>query len=267
MVYVPPRGDEDCLTAYVITHLSDNELKTFKSAFELGACSRFSPILELKIVRAPEAYWGKPHQYILSQENEAGREGPFGLIDDEAKEKGAIWYIDRFFDEDEVADGEAESTDVVMKILIKTEAFALAHVNYVIANSSIPEDLDICNVETPIRNDFDQPELDDCGGLDFEDQQWHQAAWPTAEPGEFEESTDEKLRDNFMPRPAKVARLKEDVAQAVGLVSDWTIPGDAEPIDLGGGKKKEFPPGSVILQQNFNPGFAWPEYKWPEGSL
>ncbi|KAM0426839.1 hypothetical protein ACHAQK_012275 [Fusarium lateritium] len=267
MVYVPPSGNEDCLTAYLVTELTDNELKAFKSAFELGACSRFSPILQLKILRAPEDYWGQPHQYIRSQEDEAGREGPFGLIDDEAKARSSMWYIDRFFDEDEVEDGEAESTDVVLKILIKTEAFALAHVNYDIANSSITEDLDNCSVEMPITNDFNQPELFDCGGIDFEDQQWHQDTWATAEPGEFEESTDPKLRDNFMPRPEKVARLKEDIAQGVGLVSRWTIPSDARPIDLGGGKKKEFPPGSVILQQRYNPEFTWPEYIWPEGSL
>jgi hypothetical protein len=267
MVYVPPSGSEDCLTAYLVTHLTDNELRAFKSAFELGACSRFSPLLHLKIVRAPEAYWGKTHQYIRSQEDEAGRDDPFGLIDDEAKERGAIWYIDRFFDEDEVADELAESTNVVMKILIKTEAFALAHVNYVIANMSIIEDLGNCSVDTPITNDFNQPELDDCGGMDFEDEQWHQDAYIIAEPGEFEESTDGKLLDNFGPRPEKVVRLRKDVAQAVGLVSDWTFHGDAESIDLRNGEKKQFPPGSVALQQRYNPDFAWPEYKWPEGSL
>ncbi|SPJ75698.1 uncharacterized protein FTOL_05429 [Fusarium torulosum] len=203
----------------------------------------------------------------IAHQDEAGIEDLFGLIDDEAKEKGAICYIDRFFDEDEVVDELAESTDVVIKILIKTEAFALAHACYVVATSSIIEDLDICSVETPITNDFVQPELYDCGGIDFEDQQWHQDVWPTAEPGEFEESTEGKLLDNFMPRPEKVVRLREDVAQAVGLVSDWTFYDDAESIDLGNGEKKEFPPGSVVLQQRYNPDFAWPEYKWPEGSL
>ncbi|WZH39189.1 hypothetical protein QYS62_000097 [Fusarium acuminatum] len=270
MVYVQPSTNtdaDDCLTAYLVTNLTDHELKTFKSAFELGACSRFSPLLHLKIARAPEDYWGKTHQYIRSQEDKAGREESFGLIDDEAKERGAIWYIDRFFDEDDVENELAVSTDVVMKILLKTEAFALSHVNYVIANMTIFEDLDNCGVDSPITNDFKQPELDDCGGMDFEDQQWYQDVWVTAEPGEFEESTDPKHLDNFSPRPDKVARLKKDVAQAVGIVSDWTFIGDAEPIDLDNGEKKEFPPGSVVLQQRYNPDFAWPEYKWPEGSL
>jgi hypothetical protein len=267
MVYVAPVAEADCLTAYLVTHLTNNELKRFKSAFELGACSRFCPILQLKIVRAPKDYWGKTHQYIRAQEDKAGREDAFGLIDDEAKEKGAMWYIDRFFNEEEVADKIAVSTDVVMKILIKTEAFALAHANYDIANTSIFEDLINCGVDTPITNDFNQPELDDCGGMDFEDEQWDQAVWVTAEPGEFEESTDRKLLDNFMPRPKRVARLKEDIAQAAGFVSDWTIADEAEPIELDNGKKKEFPPGSVVLQHTYNPEFAWPKYKWPKGSL
>ncbi|KAF4989052.1 hypothetical protein FGRMN_9382 [Fusarium graminum] len=267
MVYLSPSGTEDCLTAYLVTDITNHELQAFKSAFELGAYSKFSPLLHLKIVRAPEDYWGKPHHYIRSRENKAGREGPFGLIDKEAKKRGAIWYIDEFFTEEEVKEGQAESTDVVRKVLTKTEALALAHVNYSIANISIEEVLDVCGVEMPITNDFHQPELDDNGGVDFKEEQWHQDAWVTAEPGEFEESTDAEHLDNFSPRPEKVARLKKHVAQAVGLVSEWAIPDEAETIDLGGGKKKKFSPGSVVLQQRYNPDFAWPKYKWPEGSL
>lgn len=267
MVYLPPSIPGDSLTAYLVTDLTNDELTIIKSAFELGACSKFSPLLELKIVRAPEDYWGKSHQYIRAQENEAGREEAFAVIDEEAKERGAIWYIDRFADEDEVEEGQAESTDVVFKILIQTEALALAQVNYAIANSSIAEDLDNCAVDLPLTNDFDQPDLHDCGGFDWVEQQKHQDTWVTAEPGEYEESTDDERRDNYMPRPGKVARLNEDVAQSIGLVSSWAIPSQAETIEFDDGTKKEFPPGSVVLQQRYDPDFAWPEYQWPEGSL
>ncbi|WXC56113.1 hypothetical protein SNK03_002050 [Fusarium graminearum] len=267
MVYLPPSIPGDSLTAYLVTDLTNDELTTIKSAFELGACSKFSPLLELKIVRAPEDYWGKSHQYIRAQENEAGREEAFAVIDEEAKERGAIWYIGRFADEDEVEEGQAESTDVVLKILIQTEALALAQVNYAIANSSIAEDLDNCAVDLPLTNDFDQPDLHDCGGFDWVEQQKHQDTWVTAEPGEYEESTDDERRDNYMPRPEKVARLNEDVAQSIGLVSSWAIPSQAETIEFDDGTKKEFPPGSVVLQQRYDPDFAWPEYQWPEESL
>ncbi|CEI65618.1 hypothetical protein FVEN_g8875 [Fusarium venenatum] len=267
MVYLPPAIPGDRLTTYLVTELTNDELKVIKSAFELGACSKFSPLLELKIVRAPEDYWGKSHQYIRTKENEAGREEAFTVIDDEAKERGAIWYIDQFADEEQVEDGEAESTDAVFKILIQTEALALAQVNYAIANSSIGEDLDNCAVDSPLTNDFHQPDLHDCGGFDWVEQQKFQDAWVTAEPGEYEESTDDERRNNFMPRPDKVARLKEDVAQSVGLVSSWSIPSEARSIEYEDGTKKEFPPGSVVLQQRYDPEFPWPEYQWPEGSL
>ncbi|GKU09380.1 hypothetical protein FLAG1_12012 [Fusarium langsethiae] len=267
MVFLPPAFPGDRLTAYLVTDLTDDELKSIKSAFELGACSKFSPLLELKIVRAPEDYWEKPHQYIRAKENEAGRKEAFAVIDDEAKERGAIWYIEQFANEEEVEEGGAESTDVVFKILIQTEALALAQVNYAIANISVGEDLDNCGVDSPLTNDFHQPDLHDCGGFDWVDQQKYQDAWVTAEPGEYEESTDDELRNNYMPRPAKVARLKEDVAKSIGLISSWSIPSQAKTIEYDDGTKREFPPGSVILQQRYDPDFPWPEYQWPEGSL
>ncbi|KAL4727100.1 hypothetical protein ACLX1H_006001 [Fusarium chlamydosporum] len=237
MVFLPPPIPGDCLTAYLVTNLTDEELQALKSSFELGACSRFSPLLELKIVRAPEDYWGKSHQYIRAQENKAGRELAFALIDDEAKERGAIWYIDQFADEEQVENGEAESTEVVFKILIQTEAFALAVVNYIIANMSVGEDLENCGVEFPLTNDFHQPELDTCGGMDFVEQQKYQDAYVTAEPGEYEESTDEELLNNYSPRPTSVVRLKEDVARTIGLNSSWAIPNEAETIENDDGTK------------------------------
>ncbi|KAF4454413.1 hypothetical protein F53441_3039 [Fusarium austroafricanum] len=266
MVYVPP-ASPDCLTAYLATTFTDDELKAFKSAFELGACSKFNPMLEIKIVHAPDDYLGKSHQYMRAKENEAGNEGPFLVIDDEAKERGAAWYVSTFASDEEVEDEEAESTDAVWKILIKTEALALAHVNYDIANMSIGEDLDNAGVELPLTNDFHQPELNDCGGIDFYEEQSRQDTWVTAEPGEFEESTDPENLNNFMPRPDKVARLKEEVARSVGIVPRWAIPSEAGPVENDDGTQIEFPEGSVVLQQAYNPDHPWPEASWPEGSL
>ena len=70
-----------------------------------------------------------------------------------------------------------------------------------------------------------------------------------------------------MPRPEKGARLSESVAQAVGLVSSWTSPSEARPVELPDGTKKTLPDGSVVLQQIYNPEHPWPEYTWPDGSL
>ena len=164
-------------------------------------------------------------------------------------------------------DGEAKSTGVVYKILIKPEALALAWVNYDIANAAVGEDLINCGVGLPLVNDFEQPDVWDCGGLDMEDEEWHQDVWVTAEPGEYEESTDKKLREDFLPIPDKVARLKEGVAEEVGLVNSWSLIDEAEDVELPDGTTKTFPEGSVVLKFRYNPEFPRPRAQWPEGSL
>ncbi|KAL6849606.1 hypothetical protein ACO1O0_009147 [Amphichorda felina] len=245
----------------------DGQLNDFKAAFELGACSRFNPIMELKIVRPPDDYVGKSHQHMRQKENEAGRKKPFVVIDDDFLKRSAVWYVEHFATEEEVEDSEAESTGVVYKILIKPEALALAWVNYDIANAAVGEDLVNCGVDLSLVNDFEQPDVWDCGGLDMEDEEWHQDVWVTAEPGEYEESTDKKLRENYLPAPDKVARLKEGVAEEVGLVNSWSLVDDAENVELADGTTKTFPKGSVVLKFRYNPEFPRPRAQWPEGSL
>ncbi|KAF5724855.1 hypothetical protein FMUND_411 [Fusarium mundagurra] len=256
MVYLPPNPEPDWLKCYLATPFTDDELKAFKAAFDLGACSKFSPLVQLKILDAPEEYLGKSHQYIRAKVTEAGNTDPFVVVDDEAKSRGAAWYIDQFAEEDDL--GQGESTDFVYKILIKTEDLAISHASYSIGTSRIFEDLDHCGVDFPLTNDFHQPELFDCGGIDFEAQQWEQDAYVVAEPGDFEESTDPVLLEDFGPTPEKVARLKEHVAESIGLISSWTIPGDQEPEHIEEWTGKKFPEGSVVLQQKFNPEFPWP---------
>ncbi|KAI1102122.1 hypothetical protein F4804DRAFT_277057 [Jackrogersella minutella] len=267
MVFIAPSFDIPRLNAYLLTDLSDDELSSFKKTFELGTYAPFNPILELVIKKAPEDYLGKPHSYMRTKEDSAGRVDSFVLIDERAVQEGAVWYVDRFADEDEVDEEQAESTSVLWQILVKTECLPLAYVNYSIGNMSIQEDLDSCGVDFPAKECFEQSEVYDCGGLDVAAERHTQNAWATAEPGEFEVSTDEALRKNFAPMPDRVGRLKEDIAKQAGLRSDWTFCGGAGPRDLPDGTKKEFPEGSVTLQLYYDPDFPWPPYKWPEGSL
>ncbi|KAI1262075.1 hypothetical protein F5Y18DRAFT_187548 [Xylariaceae sp. FL1019] len=269
MVYIPPPAGAPRLNAYLVTDFSDEELQKFKHAFEFGTCAPFSPMLELVIQRAPAHYLGKSFKYLRTEETGAGRKDPFVLIDEGAKggRDGAVWYVDRFADQQEVDDGEAESTNVVWRIYVKTDCLPLTYVNYDIANMSIGEDLDNAGVEMPVTEHFVQEEVSDCGGLDMEDERNSHDAWIVAGPGEFEESTDEELRNNFMPRPDKVARLKEHVAKANGLVNRWTLCGGVRPRKMPDGSLQEFPKGSVTLQLRYDPHFEWPAYKWPEGSL
>ncbi|KAK3311551.1 uncharacterized protein B0T15DRAFT_521844 [Chaetomium strumarium] len=266
MVFIPPRRKIRRLEAYLLEDLSQEELRGVKRAFELGACSRFNPLLELNIQKAPEEYLNQPHSYIRIKETEAGRQGPFVLIDKQAVSKGAVWYIAKFATEDDLEYGQAESTSVLWKILVKIDCLPLTWINYDIGNTSIVEDLGNCGVDYPVKEDFAQPEVYCCGGLDMVKQQYHQPVWVTAVPGEFEESTGDELRKNFLPRPEKLARLKEGVAEDAGLVNQWTIPTKARSVTMPDGSVKEFPEGSVVLQLLWNPDFPWPEYKWPEGS-
>ncbi|KAI0114275.1 hypothetical protein F4776DRAFT_638962 [Hypoxylon sp. NC0597] len=267
MVFLWPNINIPRLNAYLLKDLSDDELKAFKKTFEFGTYAPFSTMLELVIKKAPEDYLNKPHSYIRRKEDEAGRTEPFVLIDEQAVLQDAVWYVDHFANEDEVDDGEAESTAVLWQILVKTDCLPITYVNYDIGNMSIQEDLGNCGVDLPAPEDYEQPEVWGSGGLDIGDFRNSQNAWVTAEPGEFEESTDESLRKTYSPMPDRVARLKDDVAKQIGVKSRWTICQKAQPKKLPDGTTKEFPEGSVVLQLTYDPDFSWPPYKWPEGSL
>ncbi|KAI0891433.1 hypothetical protein F4806DRAFT_482544 [Annulohypoxylon nitens] len=258
------------LNAYLLTDISDDELKSFKQKFEFGTMAPFSTMLELVIQKAPEDYLNKPHGYIRIKETEAGRKGPFVLIDEQLKLKGAVWYVDNFASEDEVDDDVAESTEVVWKILTKTESLPVNHVNYDIANMSIEEDLGNLGVDFPVTVDFEQPEVAGATehDLNIGEFRYDQPAYFTAYPGEYEISTDLEHRKNMAPMPDRVARLKEDVAKAAGIRDTrWTFVSDAEPRKQRDSTVKEFPEGCVSFQHKYNPDFPWPPYKWPEESL
>ncbi|KAI4645955.1 hypothetical protein J4E93_005534 [Alternaria ventricosa] len=267
MVFISPPFDVTSLTAYLVATLNDNELAKVKTEFEHGACSRFQPSLELKIIRPPDDYIGKSHQYMRAKENEAGRESPFVVIDEDAVKRSAVWYVYAFADDEMVEEGQAESTQVVVKLLVKTECLALTYINYEIANIDIDEDLDNAEVERPLKNDFFQPLVSDCGGMDMREQQRDQDVEVTAEPDEFEETREKALLANFSPQPDKLGKLKDEVARAAGLLAAWTFVDEAQPVDMPDGSQKTFPAGSVVLQQKYDPDFPWPGYKWPEGSL
>ncbi|KAI0886886.1 uncharacterized protein GGS22DRAFT_118850 [Annulohypoxylon maeteangense] len=262
--------DNTKLNAYLMKDLSDGELKSFKKKFEFGTMAPFATMIELIIQKAPEDYLDKPHAYIRRKESEAGRTGPFVLIDELFLLKGAIWYVENFASEDEVEDEMAESTEVLSKILTKVENLPIASINYEIGNISIWEDLDNCGVEMPVKEDFEQPVIlgDTEGDLNIPEYRYDQPASLTAYPGEYEISTDPEVLKDFSPLPERVGRLKEDVGKEVGIRgTNWTFVSESRSRELKDGTMKEFPEGSVSLQHKYDPDFPWPAYKWPEGSL
>ncbi|KAF2472548.1 uncharacterized protein BDR25DRAFT_302686 [Lindgomyces ingoldianus] len=262
MVYLP-RQPGHRLTAFLTAELSPQQLDAIHKAFESGAFSQFpTPLAELYIKDKPE-YHGLTHAEIRRAEE---REEPFLLIDKETPDDGGIWYIDDFAGEDQVEDEQAESTDVLWKIRIKIEHVPILHANYDIGNADIGEDLSNVGVDLPIKEDFVQEELV-TSGIDLEEFKYEQHCWITAEPGEYEEITDEEILETALPKTDKLYRLKEDIAKANGLLTRWTAGCDAESTQLPDGTTRAFPKGSLILQLRYNPDFPWPPYVRPEGSL
>ncbi|KAF2181065.1 hypothetical protein K469DRAFT_713940 [Zopfia rhizophila CBS 207.26] len=250
MVYIL-HSSGDMLKAYLTAKLTPQELESIHKAFELGAHSQFpTPLAELYIEDKPE-YYDLTHSEIRKAETQ---EQPLLLIDKETPSDGGVWYIDSFASEDEVEDGEAESTDVLWKIRMKIEDVPILHAGYDIANSSIQEDLGNCGVELPVTEEFEQPKI--CtSGINHDENRYQRPAWVTAEPGDFEESTE------------NLFRLKEDVAKSNGLLSGWTPASTAKEVTMRDGSIKTFPEGSVVLQVRYDPDYAWPSYRRPEGSL
>ncbi|KAI0012521.1 hypothetical protein F4779DRAFT_567921 [Xylariaceae sp. FL0662B] len=265
---VPPSANPARLNAYIVTPIPDDALKRLKERFEHGAALRYNPALELMIQHAPAEYLGRSHTYIRTKETGAGREGPFVIIDKHAITDSAVWYVDDFADEDMVGNDSAESESVLLQILVKTSMLAIVHVNNEIANMTVDEELIHCGVGIPFRENFVQPEI--YGASEDEDDErcaFFRDGEVVAESDEIEESTDEDILNDMMPRPDVVARLKPDIAKKHGVISDWTWKEPAEPVELGDGTVREFPAGNVTLHITYDFRFPWPEYKWPEGSL
>lgn len=141
-------------------------------------------------------------------------------------------------------------------------------------HGSIREDLDILGVGYPTLEDYDQGEVYTTGqkysggdgGGDFE----ATAAHVTAEPGEYEETTDLAILNTCIPLPKKLYRLKPEVAQKSCLQSQWTPrinTSAGRQVTLPDGTKKAFPEGSLLLKVNYAPDFVCEDYQRPEGSL
>jgi hypothetical protein len=108
---------------------------------------------------------------------------------------------------------------VVVKILVKTECLALNQISYEIANMDIDEDLDNAGVDRPLNNDFLQPDVSDCGGMDMKEQSKYQDVEVMAEQGEFEETREKALLGNFSPQPDELGKLKDEIARAAGILA------------------------------------------------
>jgi hypothetical protein len=257
----------DTLKAFLVTDLSSSQLDQFKRAFEKGAKVQFRPMLHLKIVQASENYLDASHAYIRTQETEAGNTDPFVVIDDNVVEKNAVWYIVDFADENNVDSGLAESEDVLMRALVRTEALAISHVCWQEGNPSMEEELEILDSDlVPLRTNSVQTEP--LGADDEGDESWSTDEIDViAEAGEYETTTDDDIRSKMSPMPREAVRLLPQVAQRENLISEWTWGPDmgisATPDSVGGSLST----GSVRMSAKYDLDVPRLDYQWPEGSL
>ncbi|KAI1476084.1 hypothetical protein F4774DRAFT_421091 [Daldinia eschscholtzii] len=268
MVFIEPQ-DAPRLNACVLTDLSAEELNSFKKAFEYGTFAPFGTMLELILKKAPDDYLNRPHSYIRTRENEAGRTDPFILIDEQLRLEGAVWYVDTFAADFEVDIDEpiAASTAVLWEILVQTEYLPISWATYQFGNGHIHADLDYCGVKTPVQENFKQPKVNRCDGMDLQPLRQEQTMLIMAEPGDFEKSTDEEVLKGLVPPPDVAYRLKEEVAREFGVLNQWVDGIETQSREQPDGTVKEFPKGTVRLQLKPDPNVSWPPYKWPDGSL
>lgn len=250
MVFIPPCGRVPQLTAYLTADLSSDALDDIHRRFERVACARFNPSVELFIAPGPgPTTTANSHQDLVRWHNSST---PFLVIDERTMRDRAVWYVQGLATPDDVADGDAQNTNVVWRIRVKIECVPETFINYEFGGMSMAEDLLNCGVVFPLTETFTQPRVWDVGGG------WsayNQTVWVTADPDEVEYND------------AGAARLKQYIARENGLLNSWTKPLPPKPIKLANGQVHRFPPSAVVLQLRFNPDHPWPPYKRLEGSL
>lgn len=294
------------LHAYLTANLSDAELDQVHNDFELGSNAKIDPTMELFIHNVPEYHQmthadirrALDTQDRTEEGEEEGDEGeeeedaddeeteteleetkdrpgewedvpepePFLIIDANTPKSRALWYVDRFADEEEVEDGVASSTDVLWELLVETKYAPERKANYEIGNGSIQEDLEICDVLVP----FDPSKRPQTKPFNFDPETVEpcQTVYLVAEPAEFEESMDQRHTDEILilgrtsAHPQRVVRLKEDVAREHGIIPGWSSPSEHQ--DNEG---KKFPKGSVTFAQSWDMDAPRQPYKRLSGSL
>ena len=258
---IPPEVPAaDTLKAFLTTGLSKSQLDHFKQSFEKGAKVHLRPMLHLKIIQAPEDHLNASLADIRTRETEAGNSDPFVVIDDKVIEKNAVYYVGDFADENDVEAGFAESEDVVMRALVRTEALAISHVCWPQGNPPMGEELEAFDSDlVPLRTDSVQ--IEPVGADDEGDELWDTDEIEViAEVGEYETTTDRDIRSNMSPIPREAVRLVPSVAKRENLISDWTWGGDQS-------NGQSLPVGSVQIRAKYDPNVPRAPYKWPEGSL
>lgn len=255
--------------AYLLEPFTAEELNKVHEDFELGSCARFAPMYRLFIHDEPK-YHGMTHAEIRKKLNKSGQEEDFLLLDKEFKEQAAGWIVQNMVTQYNLDDEQAVSMDDVWEILTVISHVPIALVNYDIANMSLQEDLPNAGMHWPYDPQHYPQTKARTSGLDMKEFQYGAAVWLVAETGEYEEKEYEDSGASIMRlgsglgkrSPDKVQRLREDLAEANGIIADWT---SGNPTTERNGKT--YPKGSLTLQHKWDPDHNWPPYERVEGSL
>jgi hypothetical protein len=159
MVHVIPSASEelDMLKALLVTQLSTSQLEEFKSAFEDGAKVHLRPMMHLRITQAPHDYTNATLAHMRIMEDQAGNNDPFVVIDEDVVEKGVVWYVADFADENNVENGFAEGEDVLMRALVRTDRLAISHICWQQGNPPMGEELEALDADlSPLGIDSEQ---------------------------------------------------------------------------------------------------------------
>jgi hypothetical protein len=246
---------KEIITAILVADLTPSQLDTVQEKFGNGANLCTPHPSEQLFIHDKRSWSTHTHAALKRAMPDTS---PLLIIDAQTPHDDSIWYIERFADADEVAEGQAESTNTLYKIRMKLDAVVIQYQNYSIANLSIDEDMDNAGIPTPIPDDFEQDEPLESGFDAFEDR-YLSPTWITAKPDEMDTSTDPADLENFAPTPSVVYRLKPEVARRREVLCRWMMAGEE---DVGG-----WPKGSETLQCEYDPETAVPRYERPEGSL
>ncbi|CAN9124461.1 unnamed protein product [Alternaria sp. RS040] len=265
MVYIPNlHYDKQRLLALLTADLTSAQLDRIQELFGIGATSR-SPYPAEELFIEDKREWSHlSHADLMRAYPE---QDPLLVIDSHTPHDGEVWYIEGFATADDVANGLAESLNTLYKIRMDIRDVVMQFTSYSVANTYISNDLWHVNVHIPIPDDFEQKTLF-CSGANHIRERYSDPTWVIATPDELEDSTTLEAVGSIIPRPEIVYRVKKDIARQAGLESRWMVGSDASnECELPDGTHLAFPPGSKVVQSEYDPDVAIPVYTRPIGSL
>lgn len=265
MVYIPNlHYDKQRLLALLTADLTSAQLNRIQELFGIGVTLHSPYPTEELFIKDKREWLHLSHADSMRAYPE---QDPLLVTDSHTPHDGGIWYIEGFATADDVANRLAESLNTLYKIRMDICDVVMQFASYSVANTHISNDLWHVNVHIPIPDDFEQKTLF-CSGANHIRERYNDPTWVIATPDELEDSRTLEAVGSIIPRPEIVYRVKKDIARQAGLESKWMVASNApNECELPDKTNLTFPPGSKVVQSEYDPDVAIPVYKRPIGSL